>query len=530
MTRERLYLFDTTLRDGALTTGVDFSFEDKIQIAALLDRLGVDYVEGGYPGANPIDTRFFQRKPTKRARFCAFGMTKRAGRSAANDPGVAALLAADADAIVFVAKTWDYHVHVALGCTLEANIACIEDSVTAALAAGREAMVDCEHFFDGYKANPAYALDCARAAYRSGARWVVLCDTNGGSLPDEIERIVAEVACVIPGDHLGIHAHNDTDNAVANSLAAARAGVRQIQGTLNGLGERCGNANLVSLIPTLALKSDLAERFEIGVGEESLREFSNVSRAFDELLNRAPDRHAPYVGASAFATKAGIHASALAKDPRTYEHVPPESVGNTRAVLVSDQAGRSNLVAQLTRMGIEVRADDPRLSRLLDEVKEREAQGFAYEAADASFELLARRLLGAVPEFFDVESFHVSVERKFNSAGALYSASQAVVKIRIGEETLISAAEGNGPVNALDLALRKDLGVYQKHIQDLELLNYRVRVFQGGTDAVTRVLIEFGDSSGARWSTVGLSGNIIDASFQALVDAIDYKLVKASGL
>ncbi|MGD0565629.1 MAG: citramalate synthase [Roseiarcus sp.] len=529
MTRERLYLFDTTLRDGALTTGVDFSLEDKRQIATLLDRLGVDYVEGGYPGANPIDTRFFERKPTKRARFCAFGMTKRAGRSAANDPGLAALLAADADAIVFVAKTWDYHVHVALGCTLEENIACIEDSVKAAVAAGREAMVDCEHFFDGYKANPAYALDCARAAYRSGARWVVLCDTNGGSLPDEVERIVAEVARVIPGDHLGIHAHNDTGNAVANSLAAARAGVRQIQGTLNGLGERCGNANLVSLIPTLALKSDLAQRFEIGVSEESLREISKISHAFDELLNRAPDRHAPYVGASAFATKAGIHASALAKDPRTYEHVPPESVGNARAILISDQAGRSNLIAQLTRMGIEARSDDSRLTRLLDEVKEREAQGYAYEAADASFELLARRILGGVPEFFDVESFNVSVERKFNSAGALYSASQAVVKIRIGEETLISAAEGNGPVNALDLALRKDLGVYQKHIQDLELLDYRVRVFQGGTDAVTRVLIEFGDSSGARWSTVGVSGNIIDASFQALVDAIDYKLVKATG-
>ncbi len=529
MTRERLYLFDTTLRDGALTTGVDFSLEDKRQIAAMLDELGVDYVEGGYPGANPIDTRFFERKPTRRARFCAFGMTKRPGRSAANDPGLAALLAADADAIVFVAKTWDYHVRVALGCTLEENLACIEESVKAALAAGREAMVDCEHFFDGYKANPAYALDCARAAYRSGARWVVLCDTNGGSLPDEIERIVAEVARAVPGDHLGIHAHNDTDNAVANSLAAARAGVRQIQGTLNGLGERCGNANLVSLSPTLALKSDPAQRFEIGVSEESLREISKISHAFDELLNRAPDRHAPYVGASAFATKAGIHASALAKDPRTYEHVPPESVGNARAILISDQAGRSNLIAQLTRMGIEARADDARLTQLLEEVKDREAQGYAYEAADASFELLARRVMGGVPDFFDVESFNVSVERKFNSAGELYSASQAVVKIRIGEETLISAAEGNGPVNALDLALRKDLGVYQKHIQDLELLDYRVRVFQGGTDAVTRVLIEFGDSSGARWSTVGVSGNIIDASFQALVDAIDYKLVKATG-
>ena len=527
MNRERLYLFDTTLRDGALTTGVDFSLEDKRQIAGLLDELGVDYVEGGYPGANPQDTRFFERKPTRRARFCAFGMTKRPGRSAANDPGIAALLAADADAIVFVAKSWDYHVHVALGCALEENLACIEDSVRAAVAAGREAMVDCEHFFDGWKANPAYAMECARTALEAGAQWVVLCDTNGGTLPAEVERIVAEVARVIPGERLGIHAHNDTDNAVANSLAAVRAGARQIQGTLNGLGERCGNANLVSLIPTLALKADFADRFEIGVSEEALRGIAKVSHTLDELLNRAPDRHAPYVGASAFATKAGIHASALAKDPRTYEHVAPETVGNARAILVSDQAGRSNLIAQLARMKLDVASDDPRLSRVLEEVKSREALGFAYEAADASFELLARRILGGVPEFFDVESFNVSVERKLNSLGALYSASQAVVKIRIGEETLISAAEGNGPVNALDLALRKDLGVYQARIEDLELLDYRVRVFQGGTDAVTRVLIEFGDASGARWSTVGVSGNIIDASFQALVDAINYKLVKS---
>jgi 2-isopropylmalate synthase len=527
MARERLYLFDTTLRDGALTTGVDFSLEDKRQIAGLLDSLGVDYVEGGYPGANPTDTKFFQRKPTKRARFCAFGMTKRPGRSAANDPGLAGLLNADADAIVFVAKSWDYHVHVALGCTLEENLACITESVAAAVAADREAMVDCEHFFDGYKANPGYALQCARTALEAGARWAVLCDTNGGTLPHEIERIVAEVAKELPGARLGIHAHNDTGNAVANSLAAVRVGVRQIQGTLNGLGERCGNANLVTLIPTLALKPDYADAFEIGVDAEALRSLLRVSRTLDELLNEPPDRHAPYVGASAFATKAGIHASALAKDPRTYEHVTPESVGNKRAILVSDQAGRSNLLAQLQRMDIHLSPDDPRLVRILDEVKAREAQGYAYEAAEASFELLARRLLGSLPEFFDVESFNVSVERKFNAAGARYSASLAVVKIRIGDETMISAAEGNGPVNALDLALRKDLGAYQGMIQDLELLDYRVRVFQGGTDAVTRVLIEFGDSGGQSWSTVGVSGNVIDASFQALVDAINYRLLKS---
>ena len=280
------------------------------------------------------------------------------------------------------------------------------------------------------------------------------------------------------------------------------------------------------LIPTLALKPELAERFETGVTPEALREITHVSRAFDELLNRAPNRHAPYVGASAFATKAGIHASALAKDPRTYEHVPPDSVGNQRAVLVSDQAGRSNLLAELARLGVEAKPDDPRLARLLDEVKAREAQGYAYEAADASFELLARSVLGGVPEYFAVESFHVGVERKVVAPGVTYSASQAVVKIRIGEERLISAAEGNGPVNALDLALRKDLGVYQRYIEDLELLDYRVRVFQGGTDAVTRVLIEFGDGNGDTWSTVGVSGNIIDASFQALVDAITYRLLK----
>ena len=453
-------------------------------------------------------------------------MTKRPGRSAANDPGLVGLLAADADAIVYVAKTWDYHVHVALGSTLEENLDSITDSVKAAVAAGREAMVDCEHFFDGYKANPKYALLCAKTAIEAGARWVVLCDTNGGTLPHEVERIVGEVARVIPGERLGIHAHNDTGNAIANSLAAVRAGARQMQGTLNGLGERCGNANLVTLIPTLALKPELAERFETGVTPEALRQITHVSRAFDEMLNRAPNRYAPYVGASAFATKAGIHASALAKDPRTYEHVPPESVGNKRAVLVSDQAGRSNLVSELNRLGVEADPGDPRLSRLLDEVKAREAQGFAYEAADASFELLARGVLGGVPEFFAVESFHVSVERKVVAPGVTYSASQAVVKIRIGEERLISAAEGNGPVNALDLALRKDLGVYQKYIEDLELRDYRVRVFQGGTDAVTRVLIEFGDGNGETWSTVGVSGNIIDASFQALVDAITYRLLK----
>jgi 2-isopropylmalate synthase len=526
MSRERLFLFDTTLRDGAQTTGVDFSLDDKRQIAGMLDKLGVDYVEGGYPGANPLDTTFFEKKATQRARFTAFGMTKRAGRSAANDPGVAALLDADCDAICYVAKAWDYHVHVALGCTLEENLEGIHDSVQAATARGREVMVDCEHFFDGFKANPDYALACARTAHVAGARWVVLCDTNGGTLPHEVERIVGAVAMAVPGIAIGIHAHDDTGNAVANSLAAVRAGARQIQGTLNGLGERCGNANLVTLIPTLKLKPDFAEAFEIGVDDAGLASLTHVSRALDELLNRAPDRHRPYVGASAFATKAGIHASAVVKDPRTYEHVPPESVGNRRALLVSDQAGKSNVLAELERLGIAVQKDDPRIARLLEEVKEREAMGYAYEGADASFFLLARKVLGEVPEFFTVERFKVNVERRYNAVGELVTVAEAIVKVRIGDEVLISAAEGNGPVNALDVALRKDLGKYQGYIAPLELLDYKVRIFQGGSDAVTRVLIESGDDEGGRWTTVGVSPNIIDASFQALTDSIVYRLLQ----
>ena len=527
MSRERLYLFDTTLRDGAQTTGVDFSLDDKKQIAALLDGLGIDYIEGGYPGANPLDTQFFEQKQTTRAKFCAFGMTKRAGRSAANDPGVAALLESAADTIVYVAKSWDYQVHVALGCTLDENLDGIADSVKAARARGREAMVDCEHFFDGYKENPSYALQCARTAHEAGARWIVLCDTNGGTLPQEVERIVAEVVKHVPGSHLGIHAHNDTEHAVANSFAAVRAGVRQIQGSLNGLGERCGNANLVSIIPTLLLKDEYNKAFDIGVTLDTLKGLTKVSHTLDELLNRSPNRHAPYVGASAFATKAGIHASAVLKDPRTYEHVQPETVGNRRKVLVSDQAGKSNIIAELERVGVDVNKNDPRLGRLLDEVKEREALGYAYEGADASFELLARRALGELPDYFQVDRFRVDVERRYNAVGELITMSEAIVKVTVDGETMITAAEGNGPVNALDLALRKDLGKYQKYIEGVELSDYRVRVFQGGTDAVTRVLIEFSDSDGARWSTVGVSTNVVDASFQALTDSINYKLLKA---
>jgi 2-isopropylmalate synthase len=527
MSRERVTLYDTTLRDGAQTTGVDFSLDDKRQIAAMLDDLGVDYVEGGYPGANPMDTEFFSKRPSLRARFCAFGMTRRQGRSVENDPGVAALLDSAADAVTFVAKSWDYQVKVALRSTEEDNLESITQSVKVAVSRQKEAAVDCEHFFDGFKANPDYALACAKAAYDAGSRWVVLCDTNGGTLPHEVERIVAEVVKVIPGDHVGVHCHDDTGQAVANSLAALRAGARQIQGTLNGLGERCGNANLTTIIPTLLLKDEYSTRFEIGVSREKLAHLTRISHALDELLNRAPNRHAPYVGASAFATKAGIHASAVLTDPRTYEHVPPETVGNTRRVLVSDQAGRSNIVSELTRLGVTLEKDDPRLRRLLDEVKEKEAQGYAYEGADASFFLLAKRVLGEAPHYFDIERYSVAVDRRFARNGFEDRGAEAIVKLSVHGETRISAAEGNGPVNALDLALRKDLGAYQRFIDDVRLVDYRVRVFQGGTDAVTRVLVECADGEGNRWSTVGVSANVIDASFEAIVDAINYKLLQS---
>jgi 2-isopropylmalate synthase len=527
MARERLYLFDTTLRDGAQTNGVDFTLHDKLAIAQMLDGLGVDYIEGGYPGANPIDTRLFAEPRKLNCAFTAFGMTRRPGRSTSNDPGLAALLEAKVDAICFVAKSWDYHVRIALETSLEESLASIRDSVRAARSRRREVLLDCEHFFDGYKANPQFALACAKAAYDEGARWVVLCDTNGGTLPHEVERIVGETAKIIPGSHLGIHAHNDTEQAVANSLAAVRAGARQIQGTLNGLGERCGNANLSSIIPTLKLKSEFFQHFEIGVSDAQLKTLAHVSHTLDEMLNRAPNRHAPYIGESAFATKAGIHASAIIKDPATYEHVPPETVGNRRKLLVSDQAGRSNVLAELDRIGLAVDKDDPRIGRLLDVVKEREAIGYAYEAADASFELLARRMLGQVPSYFEVEKFDVNIEQRDNALGRRVTVSLAVVKVKVDGETLISAAEGDGPVHALDLALRKDLGKYQSYIDGLELSDYRVRILNSGTEAVTRVLIESQDESGERWTTIGVSPNIIDASFQALMDSIVYKLVRS---
>ncbi len=423
-----------------------------------------------------------------------------------------------------VGKTWTLHVTQVLRAALDENLRMIEESVAYLCTQGKEVIYDAEHFFDGYKANPDYALACLRAAHDAGARWIVLCDTNGGTLPDEVERIVGDVATHIPGDRLGIHCHNDTENAVANSLAAVRAGARQIQGAINGLGERCGNANLISLIPTLMLKMG----FETGLSTADLGQLTHVSRLLDERLNRASVRAAPYVGESAFAHKGGLHVSAVAKDPRSYEHIDPALIGNRRRIVVSEQSGRANVIARLGEVGIDIPADHPKLPAIVDEVKAREFAGYTYDGAEASFELMARRALGEVPAFFHVDGYRVLVERRYNAVGKLVTFSEATVKVTVDGERLMSVAEGNGPVDALNAALRKDLGLYSPYLEDLRLVDYKVRILSPneGTGAITRVMIESTDASGATWGTVGVSANIIDASFDALLDSIIHKLLR----
>ncbi|NQV98998.1 MAG: citramalate synthase [Rhodospirillales bacterium] len=523
MTDNRIYLFDTTLRDGAQTQGVDFNPADKEFIARELDHIGIDYIEGGWPGANPTDDAFFANPPRlKRARLTAFGMTRRPGRSADNDPGLSAILNVKTDAVCMVGKAWDFHVNVALEIDLQENISMIADSVVAAKAKTGEVMYDAEHFFDGYKSNPEFAMQCLRAAHDNGARWVVLCDTNGGTLPHEVSEIVTAVCQQIPGSHVGIHAHNDTGNAVANSLAAVMAGARQVQGTLNGLGERCGNANLISVIPSLILKMG----FETNVKPADVARLTHLSRMLDERLNQAPDRSAPYVGESAFAHKGGLHVSAIEKDTRTYEHIDPALVGNRRHIVVSDQSGRSNIMARFREIGLDIDPKDPKVGRLVELVKEQEFAGYAYDGAEASFELLARRTLGSVPDYFNCTSFRVIDERRWNANSELITLSEATVKLTVDEEEFMAVAEGNGPVNALDAALRKVLLPKYPQLEDLRLVDYKVRILtpSAGTRAITRVMIESADSAGHHWSTVGVSGNIIDASYNALRDSLVYKL------
>jgi len=525
MGSDRIYLYDTTLRDGAQTSNVDFSTADKQSIALDLDKLGVDYIEGGWPSANPTDNAFFAHPPTLgHARLTAFGMTRRPGRSADNDPGLNAVLDSQARILCMVGKSWDYQVEIALGIQLAENLTMIQDSIAYAASKCDEVLFDAEHFFDGFKANPQYAMACINAALAGGARWVVLCDTNGGTLPFEIEDIIRTVIKSIPGAKIGIHCHDDTGNAVANSLSAVRAGARMIQGTINGLGERCGNANLVSIIPTLMLKMG----FSTGISTEGLKTLRKVSMALDERLNRAPNHHRPYVGDAAFAHKGGLHVSAVEKDPKCYEHVTPESVGNTRQILVSDQAGKSNLLVRFREIGLDVDPNDRRLNDLLDTVKSNEMQGYAYDGAEASFELLARRALGEVPKFFNCTSFRVLNERRWGADGSIINLSEATVKLAVEGGQEMAVAEGNGPVNALDSAMRKVLLPIYPNLADLRLVDFKVRILTpaDATAAVTRVIIESTDGTGNHWSTLGVSPNVIDAAYNALRDSIVFKLLR----
>ncbi|MEM9583207.1 MAG: citramalate synthase [Pseudomonadota bacterium] len=533
MTKERLYLFDTTLRDGQQTQGVQFSTPEKLQIVKILDQIGIDYIEGGWPGANPTDSEFFAQPMDTKATMTAFGMTKRAGRSAENDDVLAAVTNANTPAVCLVGKTHDFHVTKALGISLEENIENVSQSFRHLAARNRETIFDAEHFFDGYKSNPDYALQAIHAAYDAGCRWIALCDTNGGTLPSEIHDTVHSVIrSGIPGSHVGIHTHNDTENAVAGSLAAIDAGARQIQGTLNGLGERCGNANLTSIIPTLLLKQRYSERYSTGIEIDDLGLLTVASRTLDEILNRVPNRQAAYVGASAFAHKAGLHASAILKDPTTYEHVDPAIVGNARIIPMSNQAGQSNLRKRLAEMGLND-IEKAALPRILDRIKEAEDKGYSYDTAQASFELLAREELNLIPDFFEVKRYKVTVERRKNKYNQMVSLSEAMVVVKVDGEKILSVSESHdkdgadrGPVNALSKALAKDLGQYSKTLEDMYLVDFKVRITQGGTEAVTRVIIDSADSKGRRWSTVGVSANIVDASFEALLDAVNWKLIQ----
>ena len=526
MSKDKIYIFDTTLRDGAQTQGVDFSIDDKLKIAESLGNLGVDYIEGGWPGANPTDTEFFQKKINiKNSTLTAFGMTKRTGRSADNDPGLSALLNSKAPAICLVGKSWDFHVDVALGISNEDNLENIKESTKHFVKKKIEFMFDAEHFFDGYKNNKDYALACIKSAYDNGARWIVLCDTNGGTMPNEVQEIVQNVSKHIPGKNLGIHAHNDTGNAVANSLAAVMSGVRQIQGTINGLGERCGNANLMSIIPTIHLKEFFSKNFETNIKNENINKLTQCSRLLDEILNRKPNQHLPYVGAAAFSHKGGLHVSAVQKDPKTYEHINPEAVGNARNIVVSDQSGKSNIISRLNSIGIDFKEDDPNIKKLLDEVKDREFIGYSYDGADASFELLARRIMGEIPRYISIKEYDVSVKKDKN--GEIISSARA--QLEVDKKIILCEGQGNGPVHALDNAIRNNvdkLAKYSKYLKDLKLVDYKVRILNTGTEAVTRVSIESTDSNGKNWFTIGVSPNIIEASFKALVDSLDYKLFK----
>jgi 2-isopropylmalate synthase len=516
----RVQFYDTTLRDGAQSEDIAFSLNDKLRITEKLDEFGIDYIEGGWPGSNPKDLNYFhevRRLDLTHSRIVAFGSTVRANTRPEDDENMKSLLEALTDAVTIVGKSWDLHVRDALKVNLETNLKMIEKSITFLKGQGKEVFFDAEHFFDGYRRNRAYAIRVLRTAFDAGADTIVVCDTNGGAMPFEVFEVVNEVRRALPSVPLGIHTHNDTELAVANTMMAVRAGCTHVQGTINGYGERCGNGNLCSIIPNLVLKMGLE-----GVGKERLERLRELSLFVDEMANFIPDKHRPYVGESAFAHKGGIHVSAIRRNPETYEHIEPGLVGNRQRVLVSDLSGEGSILAKAKEFGINLEADKRVVKEVLRKVKELEHLGYQFEGAEGSLELLMKKALGIHKRYFDLIGFRVIVEKKERNIPV----SEAAIMVKVGDQTEHTAALGRGPVNALDGALRKALYKFYPALHDMVLVDYKVRVLstKDGTGSATRVLIESTDGK-RTWETVGVSENIIEASWQALVDSIDYKLL-----
>ena len=532
----KIWIYDTTLRDGAQREGLSLSLDDKLRIAHQLDALGIPFIEGGWPGANPKDVQFFwklQEQPLRQAEVVAFCSTRRPGTTAAEDSMLQAILAAGTRWVTIFGKSWDLHVTESLKTSLEENLAMIRDTIEYFRSQGRRAIYDAEHWFDGYKHNPEYALKTLESAVAAGAEWIVLCDTNGGTLPHEIASIVRDVIEAIGGGdrgiggsqempQFGIHTHNDSDTAVANALAAVMEGVTMVQGTMNGYGERCGNANLCSLIPNLQIKLGYS-----CINEEQLANLTKVSRFISEVVNLAPDEHAPFVGLSAFAHKGGIHVSAVERNPLTYEHLEPEKVGNRRRIVISDQAGLSNVLAKARTFGIDLDKQNPACRQILERLKLLENEGYQFEAAEASFELLMRQALGERQQFFELKGFRVHCDIvACDRESECVPYALATIKVAVNGKDILEAAEGNGPVAALDAALRKALVNFYPAIADFHLTDYKVRILNGhaGTSAKTRVLIESSNGH-QRWMTVGVSSNILEASYQAVVEGLEYGLL-----
>ncbi len=523
MKNKTIKIYDSTLRDGAQTKGVSFSIDDKLRILEILTDIGVDYVEAGWPGANPTDDKLFKTLPKKfRSKVVAFGMMRKKGQSANNDPGLNAVLNSGVPTTCLVGKSWDFHVKSALRVTNSENLDMIYDSINYASQRLDEVMFDAEHFFDGYKSNPKYSIEVIKTAFDAGAQWIVLCDTNGGTLPFELNKIFDDVKKVIPLTNLGVHFHNDTDNATYNSIESVRLGVKQVQGTFNGLGERCGNSNLVNVAANLILKMGYNCKLK-----KKLNKITSISRLIDEILNRQSLRNLPFVGSAAFAHKGGLHISAVEKDPKSYEHIDPSSVGNERLLVVSNQSGKSNVVNKLKKFKINIKGKEKKISSFLELVKNQESLGYAYDGAEASFELLSRRTFQNFKEFYSLETFKVSDEKIKNEKGEFTPFSEARVKIFVGKKEFYSASEGNGPIHALDNALRNALLKYYPSLSDLNLVDYKVRILnpKDGTKALVRVRIESSNSRHS-WSTIGVSYNVVDASYIALNDSITYHLLK----